>query len=208
MKRIFLIFVLVLLALLTPVTGKVTGCVTSFDLNATETINIQPGDSINFNATIWNVKCGITHTILTLDNISKEWYSVSPDYIASVAPFEAKSFSINLTLPEDVALGEYSGTYIVKTSEKWFRKHEFLISVNSKVEETVETEQISTIEIVKPIGQEELVEEKPEEVKTDKLEETIKEKSEKKVERTLIYISTGIIILLLLIFILKPKSKK
>jgi|GEM_PF-4548284 len=97
-------------------------CSISFDVAAPSSIEATAEETTSFDVTIENMKCGISHASLTLDEFPVEWYAVSPSYAASISPVEPFTYSIDLIIPEGASERVYVASFFIKANEGQFRQ--------------------------------------------------------------------------------------
>lgn len=86
-------------------------CYARFDLEAPSTIQVQRGINTTFNATVYNMRCGLNGAVLKLNDMPSEWYEARPAIIGGMAPMRNHTYMVTLNIPKNATEKTYKTQY-------------------------------------------------------------------------------------------------
>ena len=111
-------------------TQQIGGCDSLLKLTAPKEILLSKENETIIQAEVLNVRCSASHVYIDIENIRPDiYFTLNPDFYQSILP--GKNASFNMTFPPGKALNktEYTGTYWIRTNNKWFNSGEVKIKV-------------------------------------------------------------------------------
>jgi len=119
-------------SLMSKITGRIVGlpdCRVSMNIGIPEAFTIYPGDTTDITFEVSDVKCGVTHASLTLIDFPAEYYSVTPDYHASLYPSETHKYVVHFYAPESDAGMFYIAKAKISGDNMMFYSNDFEVTV-------------------------------------------------------------------------------
>ncbi len=124
-------------SILDGLSGLVTGipdCRPSFDITTPESIGVFPSVPTELELVVSNVRCGLTHATLTLDNIPTGYYTVEPEFYPALYPGKLQSYKITFDIPSDTSGRVFITRPVISDNSQNYYSNEFEIHVAEKPE--------------------------------------------------------------------------
>jgi hypothetical protein len=119
------------------VTGGVVGlpdCRIAFDFSVPKTVGVFPNTPHEIEIGISNVKCGLTHAVLTLETVHSGYFMVEPAYYPALYPGKEQSYTVTLDIPDTEAGTILITRAVVMDNSQKYYSPEFEIHIAETLE--------------------------------------------------------------------------